>query len=113
MLTPRRSVASLLVAPPNRSELASKPVPAALGAAGGGVGRVFFGVGAVEFGFEGSLTSGTLFLVDVWGLEARTLESMSMAPSVFETATVEFVIDGEGFDEYGKGAAGFGTGVGE
>ena len=100
MLTPRRSVASLFVEPPNRSELASKPVPALLGAAGGGVGRLFLGVGAPEFVLEVSFTSEAVFFTGILGLGARTFESMSIAPSMLDTVAVEFDTDGEGFEGY-------------
>ena len=100
MFTPRRSVASLLVAPPNISELASKPVPALFGAAGGGVGRLFLGVGAPEFVFEVCFTSGADFFEGIWGLGARTFESMSIAPSMLETVAVEVDTAGEGFEGY-------------
>lgn len=36
-----------------------------------------------------------------------------MAPSRFDTATVEFEIDGDGSGEYETGPAGFDIGVGE
>ena len=103
----------MLVDPPNRSELASKPVPALLGAAGGGVGRLAFGVGADEFVLDVSFTSGALFFIDICGLGARTFESMSIAPSIFDTVAVEFDTDGEGIEVYEDRPTGFCIGVGE
>jgi hypothetical protein len=64
------------------------------------VGRLFLGVGAPEFVLEVSFTSDAVFFTGIWGLGARTLESMSIAPSMLDTVAVDVDTDGEGFEGY-------------
>ena len=118
MLTPLRSVASLLVAPPpNRSELASSPVPVALGPAGGGVGRVVLGVCADDVDLDESFTSDALAFAGCCGFEAREFESISVAPSKFGAAAgAALGTEGEGLEAVlgcAKSALDFWFGVGE